>query len=55
MVNSRPLTAESLDPNDYRVLTPGYFLIGRALRSKLEEDVVEVHRLTRWRRLQQIS
>lgn len=57
ILNSRPLTPESDDPTDLRVLTPGHFLIGRPLISKPEENIAEVpmYRLTRLRRLQSYS
>lgn len=57
IMNSRPLTPESEDPSDLRVLTPGHFLIGRPLISKPERSFVDVpmNRLTRFRRIQSLS
>jgi len=50
ILNSRPLTPLSNDPNDLRVLTPGDFLIGEPLTTIPEVDLtdVQINRLSRW-------
>jgi len=56
ILNSRPLTALSEDPNDLSYLSPGHFLIGDTLTSYPEVDLmkVKVNRLSRWQLLEQI-
>lgn len=50
MLNSRPLTALSSDPNDFQALTPGHFLIGAPLASVPELRLADIpdNRLTQW-------
>ena len=54
-LNSRPLCPLSNDPTDTTVLTPGHFLIGEALNSIPEPNLLEIqeHRLDKWQYLQQ--
>lgn len=57
VLNSRPLTPISSDPNDYEALTPGHFLVQRSLTAIPEPDVqnVPANRLTKWENAQQVS
>lgn len=54
VLNSRPLTALSTDPNDLYALTPAHFLVGDSLVAIPERDVgdVPVNRLKMFERLQ---
>jgi len=54
VVNSRPLCAESTDPNDFRSLTPGHFLIGRPFQEIPQLDVahLKMNQLGRWQLVQ---
>jgi hypothetical protein len=57
ILNSRPLIAESDDPEDFTAITPGHFLIGRPLVAIIEPDYTDVNtnRLRRWQLLQQLT
>ncbi|XP_037932562.1 uncharacterized protein LOC119667346 [Teleopsis dalmanni] len=53
VMNSRPISPLSNDPNDLEALTPGHFLIGTPINS-LPEPIVDNHDLThleRWKRI----
>ncbi|XP_055527660.1 uncharacterized protein LOC129720235 [Wyeomyia smithii] len=56
VLNSRPITPMSVDPNDVAPLTPGHFLVGRPLTDIAEPDVTD-HKestLSRWQRQTQM-
>jgi hypothetical protein len=54
ILNSRPLTPLTSDPNDLQPLTPGHFLIGRTFTSVPSPDLREI-RTTRLDRFQRIE
>lgn len=57
ILNSRPLTPLTTDPNDLDILTPAHFLIGRSFSTIPDPDVrdLSVSRLNRYQHLQQIT
>lgn len=56
VLNSRPITPLSCDPNDLQALTPGHFIIGDALNALPQADVKDVpsNRLKHHHLLQQV-
>ncbi|XP_011873966.1 PREDICTED: uncharacterized protein LOC105565188 [Vollenhovia emeryi] len=56
VLNSRPITQLSTDPNDLMYLSPGHFLVGTPLNSFPSRDICDVNenRLVRWQRIEQL-
>lgn len=56
ILNSRPISPLSSDPNDLLPLTPSHFLIGKKITSIPEPMYINVptHRLTRFQRVEQM-
>ena len=56
VLNSRPLVPLTNDPNDFEVLTPGHFLIGRPMNALPQQDLDDIpkSRLDTYQRLQQL-
>lgn len=56
ILNSRPLSPLSNDPNDYQALTPMHFILGRSASRIPEADLIDepFDRLTQYQRRQQL-
>ncbi|XP_059608070.1 uncharacterized protein LOC132255915 [Phlebotomus argentipes] len=56
ILNSRPITPLSEDPNEMFALTPGHFLVGRPLNALPDQTLTDVapNRLSRWQLCQKI-
>ncbi|XP_063994282.1 uncharacterized protein LOC135171584 [Diachasmimorpha longicaudata] len=57
ILNSRPISPMSTDPNDIQALSPGHFLIGTPLTSIPERDLKQdkINTLSRWELIQKMK
>lgn len=56
ILNSRPITTISSDPNDLMVLSPAHYLIGKPITSLPETDLssVPVNRMSTWQHITKV-
>ncbi|XP_025997421.1 uncharacterized protein LOC113005763 [Solenopsis invicta] len=56
ILNSRPITSISTDPNDLLVLSPAHYLIGKPITSLPESDLLSVpeNRLSIWKHISKV-
>lgn len=56
-LNSRPLCPVSTDPDDFEILTPGHFLIGRSILTRPQPNTLNTptNRLNYWKRIYQAT
>lgn len=57
ILNSRPISQLSNDPNDIHTLIPDHFLIGDSLNSYAHPHIslLRINRLTRWQKVEQLD
>ncbi|XP_055907765.1 uncharacterized protein LOC129942744 [Eupeodes corollae] len=57
IMNSRPITPVSTDPNDVEALTPAHLLMGSSLKAVPDpiEEVSDISYLQRWRRINAVK
>lgn len=57
ILNSRPLTPMSNDPNDPQYITPSHFITGDSLLSIADPNLMEIktNKLSRWQHIQQLK
>lgn len=55
-LNSRPICANSNDPDDFTALTPGHFLVNTSVLAIPEPSLIDINpnRLNRWQNIQQM-
>ncbi|XP_018358471.1 PREDICTED: uncharacterized protein LOC108758159 [Trachymyrmex cornetzi] len=56
ILNSRPISPMSNDPNDVQALSPGHFLIGQPLNSYSHPNLedIQINRLSRWQLVERL-